>query len=116
MTASDPLSERGIILAPHGRDAQLAALILKGADLAAEVCVNLQALSQELNRGAALAIITEEAILTADLQPLIMFVERQPAWSDFPFLLLTHRGTRPERNPHFHQPRSISGAWPPSAI
>jgi signal transduction histidine kinase/FixJ family two-component response regulator len=99
MSASDPLSERGIILAPHGRDAQLAALILKEADLVSAICMSLPALSQELDRGAALAIIAEEAVLTADLRPLTMFVESQPAWSDFPFLLLTHRGTRPERNP-----------------
>jgi signal transduction histidine kinase len=94
-----PLSERAIILAPHGRDGPLAALILKEAGFAAEACAGLPALVEELDRGAGLAIIADEAFHSADLRPLANFLEDQPAWSDLPIILLTHHGGGPERNP-----------------
>ena len=46
-----------------------------------------------------MAIIANEAIDSADLRPLAMFLERQPSWSDFPIILLTRQGGGPERNP-----------------
>ena len=99
MNRQGPLSERAIILAPHGRDGQIAASILKEAGFAAEACAGLPALAEELDKGAGLAIIADEAIHNADLRPLASFLERQPAWSDLPIILLTHHGGGPERNP-----------------
>lgn len=99
MSRSGPLSERAIILAPNGRDSQIAALILKEAGFPAEVRADLPGLCEELYKGAGLAIIANEAIDSADLRPLVMFLERQPSWSDFPIILLTRQGGGPERNP-----------------
>lgn len=99
MSRSGPLSERAIILAQNGRDTQIAALILKEAGFPAEVRADLPGLCEELYRGAGLAIIANEAIDSADLRPLVMFLERQPSWSDFPIILLTRQGGGPERNP-----------------
>jgi DNA-binding response OmpR family regulator len=93
-----PLSERAIILAPGGRDSQIATLILKEAGFAAETRSDLSAVCEELDKGAGLAIIADEAIRGADLQPLATFLLRQPAWSDFPIILLTQRGGGPEHN------------------
>jgi PAS domain S-box-containing protein len=99
MSRSGPLSERAIILAPNGRDSQIAALILKEAGFPADVRADLPGLCEELYKGAGLAIIANEAIDSADLRPLAMFLERQPPWSDFPIILLTRQGGGPERNP-----------------
>ena len=109
MNRPGPNSERAIILAPHGRDASLAALILKEAGFAAEACAGLPALVEELDRGAGLAIIADEAIQSADLRPLANFLEDQPAWSDLPIILLTHHGGGPERNPAAAQLAEILG-------
>ena len=92
-------SLRALILAPNGRDAPLTVLLLKEAGFAAHVCGNLTHLGDELRQGAGLAIIADEAVQTADLRPLARFLEAQPAWSDLPIILLTHRGGGPERNP-----------------
>src|SRR5690242_5184971 len=43
--------------------------------------------------------MTEEAIRSADLKPLAMWLANQPAWSDLPFVLVTDHGGGPERNP-----------------
>jgi signal transduction histidine kinase len=94
-----PLSERAIILAPNGRDAEVAALILKEAGCPADIRGDLPALCEEIVRGAGLAIIADEAVRNANLRPLADFLGQQPAWSDFPIILLTKRGGGPERNP-----------------
>jgi signal transduction histidine kinase len=93
-----PLSERAIILAPTGRDGPLAAQILKEAGFPAEICASLPALVEELEKGAGLAIIADEAVHGTNLRPLASFLERQPPWSDLPVILLTHHGGGPERS------------------
>jgi signal transduction histidine kinase len=94
-----PLSERAIILAPNGRDAEIAALILKEAGCPADIRGDLRALCEEIVTGAGLAIIADEAVRNANLKPLADFLGQQPSWSDFPIILLTRRGGGPERNP-----------------
>jgi signal transduction histidine kinase/CheY-like chemotaxis protein len=94
-----PSSERAVILAPMGRDAAVAATLIKEAGYHASVCGDLAALLHEIEGGAGLAIIADEAIKTADLRPLVIWLNGQQPWSDFPFVLLTHQGGGPERNP-----------------
>ena len=60
---------------------------------------DLAALMHEIEGGAGLAVIADEAIKTADLRGLMRWLNDQPSWSDFPIVLLTHQGGGPERNP-----------------
>ena len=53
----------------------------------------------ELSFGAGVAVLTEDAIRSADLKGLVNWVGSQPPWSDFPFIILTERGAGLERNP-----------------
>ena len=53
---------------------------------------------QELDRGADVAVLTEE-VTRGDLRPMASWVLSQPPWSDFPFVLLTQHGGGLERNP-----------------
>jgi PAS domain S-box-containing protein len=92
------LSERGLILAPMGRDAQVAASMLTEAKIRSVVCPSLAELLEGLHHGAGFAVVTEEALRTADLHPLADWIGAQPDWSDFPFIILTLRGGI-ERNP-----------------
>ena len=92
-------SERAVILAPTGRDASVAAALIKEAGYHANICSDLAALLAEIEAGAGLAVIADEAIKTADLRGLMRWLNDQPSWSDFPIVLLTHQGGGPERNP-----------------
>ena len=92
-------SERAIILAPTGRDALVAAALIREAGFCADVSVDLEALVREITAGAGLAIIANEAVKTADLRSLVRWLNEQPSWSDFPIVLLTRQGGGPERNP-----------------
>ena len=89
--------ERALVLAPLGRDAEVARSLLREAGFTAEICGNIAALCHEMEQGAALAIITEEALETSDSRELEAWVKLQPAWSDFPFVLLTEHGDAPRR-------------------
>jgi signal transduction histidine kinase/CheY-like chemotaxis protein len=92
-------SERAVILAPIGRDAAVAAGLIKEAGFYANIAADLDALVHDIERGAGLAVIADEAIKTADLRSLVKWLNEQPSWSDFPIVLLTHQGGGPERNP-----------------
>ncbi|MET0364789.1 MAG: response regulator [Sphingobium sp.] len=93
------LSERALILAPHGRDAEIAAAMLHEAGFLSLACHSVGMFVAELDKGAGFALLTEEALRNADLHALAQWLDQQPEWSDFPFILLTLRGGGLERNP-----------------
>ncbi len=82
-----------------GRDAIVARAMLSETGIESTVCADIPSLVEQLERGAGFAIITEEALATRNLRPLNNWIERQPEWSDFPFVLLTQSGGGLERNP-----------------
>ena len=99
MTKGGELSERTLILAPAGRDASIAAAILGEANKPTLICETLTELLDGMRTGAGTAVLVEEALRDSDLSALSQWIETQPSWSDFPFLVLTHRGGSVERNP-----------------
>jgi signal transduction histidine kinase len=90
--------EHAIILAPRGRDSQLALMMLNEAGVHGVISRDLPGLCAELELGAGLLLISSEALLGGDLEPLIRLIEQQPAWSDLPIVLMTHHGG-PQQNP-----------------
>lgn len=93
------LSERALVLAPHGRDAAVAAGMLNETAVRTTACSDIPCLIGELTQGAGLAVVTEEGLMTSDIRLLKAWIDTQPEWSDFPFVLLTQRGGGLERNP-----------------
>jgi signal transduction histidine kinase len=98
VTLVEPLSERALILAPLGRDSQIALMILREAGFGGLICQHLGHLCEELEHGAGLLVISSEALVGPELETLLLHIEEQPAWSDLPIVLLTHHGG-PEQNP-----------------
>jgi signal transduction histidine kinase len=92
-------SERAVILAPQGRDALIARDMLAEAQIPGEVMRDISHLVEQLNVGSGFGVLTEEALSGSDLHALSDWIEAQPEWSDFPFVLLTQRGGGLERNP-----------------
>ena len=93
------VSERALVLAPNGRDALVAREMLAEAGIRGDVVRSIDELVEELEAGAGFGVITEEALTGSDLHPLSGWLDGQPEWSDFPFVLLTERGGGLERNP-----------------
>jgi signal transduction histidine kinase len=81
-----------LIVAPMGRDARLAAGVLSRAGIAPAVCADIPQLCEELGRGAASALITEEALNEDAVGCLRDVLSAQPPWSDFPLVFLLSGG------------------------
>ena len=91
-------SERILILAPHGRDAEVASKLLKEAGCPTLVCLDIARLSKEITKGAGCAVVIEDVISSDDISGLAKSINNQPPWSDFPIVVLTSRADVPERN------------------
>lgn len=88
-----PREEREIlILAPVGRDAELAARALRRDGLVCRRCARLEELIGLLERGAAAVVVTEEAIGAGGYDLLRGWLDGQPSWSALPILILTRPG------------------------
>jgi signal transduction histidine kinase len=88
-----------LVLAPRGRDAQVASLVLAQAGHPACICDDIVSLTEELEAGAGVALLVEEVLHEQDYAPLARWIEDQPPWSDFPLVILALRGGGLERNP-----------------
>jgi signal transduction histidine kinase/ActR/RegA family two-component response regulator len=93
-SATDELSNDGfIVVAPTGRDAQVIGDLLKSGNLPVLIDADGEALLAAIGSGtAAGAIVTDDALARTDKERLREAIERQPPWSDFPFVLLSRRG------------------------
>jgi signal transduction histidine kinase len=106
VTVLSPLSERAVILAPLGRDGALALMMLNEAGYSGIVATDLNSLCEALAQGSGLLIIAAEALRGVDLEPLLDYLHRQPAWSDLPIVLMTHHGGS-EQNGSSHLSRLL---------
>ena len=97
MTEPDLDETRVLILAPRGRDAAVMERLLTKSGTRVTVCPDAAAWLAALTGRAGSAIVTEEALLDVDSDALGAWIERQPPWSDFPFIMLATRqaGRRP---------------------
>ena len=92
-TAEPDPRDSFLIVAPEGRDARVVAELLASARLASEIDNDGELLLEALaSGGSAGAIVTDDGWARIGTQRLREAIERQPPWSDFPFVLLTRRG------------------------
>ncbi|WP_313435235.1 ATP-binding protein [Stenotrophomonas sp.] len=75
------------IVAPFGRDAESIAAVLAAAGLATVIAPDLATLATELDDGTGLVVVTQEAVARGS-DALTPALQRQPTWSDIPFILL----------------------------
>jgi signal transduction histidine kinase/CheY-like chemotaxis protein len=99
-SAAEEVEQRILILAPIGRDAQAAARQLTTSGLVCLICQNLKDLCDQLANGGGAALIAEEAFVRESSESLSRWAARQPAWSDFPFVVLTGHQTSASAQAH----------------
>lgn len=90
--SQDSLDRRILILAPTGRNGELAARFLCEGGLNARVCDRIETLCQEMLDGAGLIFLTGEALTPEAMICLTEALAAQPAWSDIPIVVLTSGG------------------------
>jgi two-component sensor histidine kinase len=86
-----PLVPKVVVLAPVGRDAQIATSILSQYRISALSCATLEEALPLLDEAHCL-VIAEEALINSNRSQFATWLENQPGWSDFPIVLLTMRG------------------------
>jgi anti-sigma regulatory factor (Ser/Thr protein kinase)/FixJ family two-component response regulator len=95
-TTAAAKDERILLLAPTGRDAALAADVLRAEGLTATVKSTMDDLTRALISGAGVLIIAQEALTPPALDSLSRTLSRQPPWSDLPLIVLTGNGNATE--------------------
>ena len=81
-----------LVLAPVGRDAKVASAILAENGIKSHICATLDKAVPLLDQ-AQCFLVAEEALISSDRNQFASWLNHQPAWSDFPIVLLTMRGT-----------------------
>jgi signal transduction histidine kinase/ActR/RegA family two-component response regulator len=91
------VDERILLLALRGRDAPVIAQLLAKDGHDTHICHSCEELAREMAAGAGAALATEESLTEADTRGMVRWLSKQPAWSDFPFILLATKrsGRRP---------------------
>jgi signal transduction histidine kinase/ActR/RegA family two-component response regulator len=84
MTPAEPGPEAVFILAPIGRDAELAQRFLGQAGIGSFICKALDDFCPLEGKSPAAALIAEEALSEAAIVQLLTILEHQPPWSDLP--------------------------------
>ncbi|HEX2539973.1 MAG TPA: response regulator [Caldimonas sp.] len=92
-------SERVLVFAPAGRDAQVAQSVLAAWGAKTSACGSVAELLAEITRGAGAVVLTDEAIAESNVTPLTTWLREQPPWADLPFIVLTRQGGSIDRNP-----------------
>jgi signal transduction histidine kinase/ActR/RegA family two-component response regulator len=85
--------EAVLILAP---DAALSRKVLEDAGMECAPCRDIGDLCAGIDDGAGIAVLAEEALAHETLELLRLAIRRQPAWSDFPLLVVTAEGADSE--------------------
>ena len=91
MQASNDREERILILAPHGRDAQVMCSVLARDHFGCAVVDSFDTFVDSIAAGAGAAIVAEEALQNIDTGRLRHWLDAQEHWSDFPFVVLLTR-------------------------
>ena len=84
-----------LVFAPIGRDGPATAELLRGSSLQAINCRSLPELVSEIAAGAGAVFLAEEALFGKDTSSLAQWIEKQPPWSDLPFVVLTSHREQP---------------------
>jgi signal transduction histidine kinase/ActR/RegA family two-component response regulator len=92
------LEHRVLLLALRGRDAQVIEQLLMRQGHPCHICGSADSLAEQLALGGGTALVTEESLADADRRRLGQWLDAQPPWSDFPFILLATKraGRRPK--------------------
>ena len=88
--------EAVLILAPTAKDAAVCRKVLEEAGMECAPCRDIGDVCAGIDGGAGIALLGEEALTHETLELLRLAIRRQPAWSDFPLLVLTEEGADSE--------------------
>ena len=91
---NEALALRILIVAPVGRDAPAIVELLETNGHRASVCSGLRDAGVQIEQGAGALLLTEESLEREQIVELLPKLDRQPAWSELPVIILMTAGER----------------------
>lgn len=88
---SNCLEDRLLILAPLGRDGELLQELAASHGMDGVVCTSAPEFAEQFSLGVGMAVLTEEALILQGKEAIFAAVDRQPAWSDVPWLVFVSK-------------------------
>ncbi len=85
------------ILAPRGRDAEVARQLLDKENIASVVAPSIEKLTHYVQNQIGAVLVAEEALIGTEIEALQHSLQMQPPWSDVPFIVLAN-GTASSRS------------------
>jgi PAS domain S-box-containing protein len=88
--AADPYR---VLILPHTRrDGDVTCALFERSGLTCQVLERAAKLATEIERAVGAVVLTDAAFSDRDIERFLVVLERQPAWSDVPVVLLTQAG------------------------
>jgi len=91
---NDAAALRVLIVAPVGRDAPAIVELLESQGHFTRVCSGLRDAGVQVEEGAGALLLTEESLEREQIAALLPRLDRQPAWSELPVIILATAGER----------------------
>src|SRR5688572_8861453 len=86
-------TERRVLLVPPtARDGEVTRGLLAKEGLACVICQGLHQLVREIEAGAGVVLLTEDALAAPGIDALLTALANQPPWSDLSVVLLMRSG------------------------
>jgi signal transduction histidine kinase/CheY-like chemotaxis protein len=98
-----------LVMAPGGRDAEVAEALLHEAGARPSICWSLPDVHAALGDTICCVVLSEDAVRDADLGGLGGWVADQPPWSDLPVVVLVDRDGGAGRDPLARHLRDMLG-------
>jgi signal transduction histidine kinase len=93
MTAvATSIENRVLVCAARRGDEELTTLVLRKAGFAAEASQDIADLCEQISTGAGAVVAGEERLSLGGVESLLQVLQRQPSWSELPFVVLTSGG------------------------
>lgn len=97
------MRRRVLVLAPVGSDAANIHSVLTEAGIEAEIARSTQQLLDAVVKGYGAVLLTEEAVTASVLPDFPQVLEKQPAWSNIPVILVTTGGNMTQNSEQAEQ-------------
>jgi signal transduction histidine kinase/ActR/RegA family two-component response regulator len=114
MPAGTTMSQIVLILAPVGRDAEVAVSALRNAQIDSQSCRSVSELCQRLRaegNSIGALVLTEESLASpVEYLCLAEWIRRQETWAELPIIFLTHPGQPTRVTAQRSQVLSLRGA------
>jgi signal transduction histidine kinase len=81
-----------VVLAPTGRDGEVAARVLSSRGLQSMICPDMPSMCIALHGNVGALLVAEESLSPRATAALLEALDAQPPWSDIPIVILTGEG------------------------